>query len=101
MDEHVDAWPETPWRRNWKRENVTVEDGALVIRTVREPVGFSTGGGDDRGLGKPILFQQAFGRFEARVRFPTAAGPLVRLLAGEPRTTAGWTARVGTGPRST
>jgi len=74
MDEHQDAWPETPWRRNWKRENVTVEDGCLVVRTVRESVGFSTGAVMTGDWGKPILFQQAFGRFEARVRFPRQQG---------------------------
>jgi beta-glucanase (GH16 family) len=74
IDEHVDAWPETPWRRAWKKENVTVEDGALVIRTVREPAGFSTGGVMTGDWGRPILFQQTFGRFEARVRFPKAQG---------------------------
>jgi beta-glucanase (GH16 family) len=74
MDEHQDAWPETPWRRNWKRENVTVEDGALVIRTVREPAGFSTGAVMTGDWGRPILFQQTFGRFEARVRFPRQQG---------------------------
>jgi beta-glucanase (GH16 family) len=74
MDEFPQAWPETPWRRNWKKENVTVEDGALVIRTVREPVGFSTGAVVTGDWGKPVLFQQAFGRFEARVRFPRQPG---------------------------
>jgi len=74
LDEFVQAWPETPWRRNWKKENVTVEDGTLVIRTVREPVGFSTGAVMTGDWGKPILFQQAFGRFEARVRFPKQQG---------------------------
>jgi beta-glucanase (GH16 family) len=74
MGEQQDAWPETPWRRNWKRENVTVEDGALVVRTVREPAGFSTGAVMTGDWGKPILFQQAFGRFEARVLFPRQQG---------------------------
>ena len=74
MDEHEDAWPETPWRRNWKQENVRIEDGALVIHTVRDSPGFSTGAVLTGTWGKPSRFQQTFGRFEARVRFPTRQG---------------------------
>jgi beta-glucanase (GH16 family) len=74
MDEHEDAWPETPWRRNWKKENVRIEDGALVIRTVRDGAGFSSGALLTGTWGKPTKFQQAFGRFEARVRFPRQQG---------------------------
>jgi hypothetical protein len=73
-DGHVDAWPETPWRRNYKKENVYVENGALVIRTVREPNGFSTGAIRTASWGEPTKFEQAFGRFEARMRFPTQQG---------------------------
>ncbi len=74
MDEHEDAWPETPWRRNWKARNVRVEDGALVIRTVRDGAGFSTGALVTGTWGKPSRFRQTFGRFEARLRFPSQQG---------------------------
>jgi beta-glucanase (GH16 family) len=70
-DAHQDLWPDSPWRRNFKKENVYIENGALVIPTAREPVGFSTGaivtGGDG---GRSPLFGQAYGRFEARLRLP-------------------------------
>jgi beta-glucanase (GH16 family) len=74
MDEHQDYWPETPWRRNWRRENATIEDGALVLRTLREREGFSTGAVVTAAAGRPTLFEQAFGRFEARLRFPRQQG---------------------------
>jgi beta-glucanase (GH16 family) len=74
LDEHQDAWPETPWRRNWKRENAYLEDGALVLRTVREGDAFSTGAVRTASPGEPTLFEQAFGRFEAKVRFPRQQG---------------------------
>lgn len=74
LDEHQDAWPETPWRRNWKKENVSIENGALVIRTVREPSGYSTGAVITGDWLHPSRFQQTFGRFEARVRFPSQQG---------------------------
>ena len=45
-----------------------------MIRTVREPVGFSTGAVMTGDWGRPVLFQQAFGRFEARLRFPRQQG---------------------------
>jgi hypothetical protein len=41
---------------------------------VREPAGFSTGDVMTGDWGKPILFQQAFGRFEALVLFPRPQG---------------------------
>ncbi len=73
-DGHKDNWPETPWRRNYKKENVYIEDGALVIRTAKEKVGFSTGAIVTGIKGQPLPFEQAFGRFEARLRFPTQQG---------------------------
>jgi beta-glucanase (GH16 family) len=73
-DGHQDYWPETPWRRNYKKENVYIQDGALVIRTVREEVGFSTGAVGTGDSGRPSLFEQAFGRYEARLRFPRQQG---------------------------
>jgi hypothetical protein len=68
--------PENPWRRNWKAENVWIEDGALVIQTVKEADGsFSTGAVKTGGYGDTVwLFSQAFGRFEARVKLPTQPG---------------------------
>jgi beta-glucanase (GH16 family) len=68
--------PENEWRRNWKAKNVSVEEGALVIKTVREDDGsFSTGAVKTGGYGDtPWLFSQAFGRFEARVKLPTQQG---------------------------
>jgi len=73
-DGHQDNWPDTPWRRNYKKENVYIEDGALVIRIAKENVGFSSGAvvTDDRGQESP--FEQAFGRYEARLRFPHEQG---------------------------
>jgi beta-glucanase (GH16 family) len=73
-DGHQNYWPETPWRRNFKKENVYIQDGALVIRIAREQEGFSTGavGTDDEG--RRSFFEQAFGRFEARLRFPRQQG---------------------------
>lgn len=71
---HQDLWPESPWRRNFKKENVYTENGALVVRTQKEQVGFSTGAigtGDDP---EPAIFQQAFGRYEARMKFSTQQG---------------------------
>lgn len=73
-DRHQDYWPETPWRRNYKKENVWIQDGALVIRVAREQEGFSTGAVSTGESGLPTLFQQRFGRFEARLRFPRQQG---------------------------
>jgi beta-glucanase (GH16 family) len=73
-DGHQDYWPETPWRRNFKKENVTIQDGALVIRIARERVGFSSGAAVTGVKGQPSPFEQAFGRFEARMRFPRQQG---------------------------
>jgi beta-glucanase (GH16 family) len=80
MDRHEKWWPETPWRRNYKAANVSIVDvpgaegKALAIRTVRDGEGFSTGALQTKDNDKPARFQQAFGRFEARVRFPTQQG---------------------------
>lgn len=84
-DIHQDVWPETPWRRNFKKENVYIQDGVLVIRITREEDGFSSGAigtfwiwNHDMGTidekEQPSHFEQAFGRFEARMRFPTQQG---------------------------
>jgi beta-glucanase (GH16 family) len=80
-DGHRDVLPGQPWWRNFKKENVYIEDGALVIRTAKDEVGYSSGSvntGDpsintsDPGQSSP--FEQAFGRFEARLKFPTQQG---------------------------
>jgi beta-glucanase (GH16 family) len=73
-NEHQDLWPESPWRRNFKKENVYIQDGALVIRTTKEKVGFSTGAIGTGNDPEPALFEQAFGRYEARMRFSTQQG---------------------------
>ncbi|MCJ7827108.1 MAG: glycoside hydrolase family 16 protein [Demequinaceae bacterium] len=73
-DEHQDLWPGTPWRRNYKKENVYIEDGVLVIRVAREEVGFSSGQVTTGEAGTVTLFEQTFGRYEARLRFPTQQG---------------------------
>jgi hypothetical protein len=73
-DGHQDYWPDTPWRRNYKKENVYIEDGALVIRIARETVGFSSGAVVTGDKGQPAPFEQAFGRYEARMRFPRQQG---------------------------
>jgi beta-glucanase (GH16 family) len=73
-DGHQDYWPDTPWRRNFKEENVYIEDGALVIRVAKEKVGFSSGALVTGVKGQPSPFEQAFGRFEARLRFPSQQG---------------------------
>jgi beta-glucanase (GH16 family) len=74
VDEHVNAWPTAPWRRNWKASNVYTENGSLVIRTQREAKGFSTGGLRTNDYQNNVLFEQAFGRFEARMRFQKQPG---------------------------
>jgi beta-glucanase (GH16 family) len=80
IDRHEKWWPETPWRRNYKAANVSIaevpgaEGKALVIRTVKDGEGFSTGALQTKDNDKSALFQQAYGRFEARVKFPTKAG---------------------------
>lgn len=75
-DSHEDYWPDTqPWRRNFMAENVYIEDGVLVIRVTNEEVGFSTGAITTGGTyGVKPQFEQAFGRFEARMKFPTQQG---------------------------
>jgi beta-glucanase (GH16 family) len=71
-------WPDMIWRRNYKKENAYIENGALVIRTIREGTdekpSFSTAMISTNEYGKPILFQQAYGRFEAKVKFPKQQG---------------------------
>ncbi len=72
---HQDYWPDTePWRRNYKKENVYLKDGSLVIRAAKEKVGYSTGAIVTGVKGQPKPFEQAFGRFEARMRFSTQPG---------------------------
>lgn len=73
-DEHEDYWPDMLWRRNHTAENVYIEDGALVIRTQREEEGFSTGAVTTGQHGETPRFDQTYGRFEARVQFPTQQG---------------------------
>ncbi len=73
-DEPEHYWPDMPWRRNYKAENVYIEDGALVIRVQREAYGFSTGAVTTGSWGEASTFEQAYGRFEARVQFPTQQG---------------------------
>jgi beta-glucanase (GH16 family) len=78
IDRHDKYWPETPWRRNYKKENAYLENGALVIRTIGEgdasSPSWSAGWVSTSDHGQPILFAQAFGRFEARVKFPKEHG---------------------------
>lgn len=73
-DGYQNNYPDSPWRRNFKKENVYIQDGALVIRVAREQVGFSSGAIVTGDKGQPSPFEQAFGRFEARMRFPTQQG---------------------------
>jgi beta-glucanase (GH16 family) len=75
-EEFPDMGKEMPWRRNWKPSNVFIEEGALVIQTIKDGDGYSTGGvrtgsGDPNG---PQKFRQAFGRFEARIMPPKEQG---------------------------
>lgn len=65
-----------PWRRNWKASNVSIENGALVIQTIKETDGsFSTGAVRTGGYGNtPWLFSQTYGRFEARWKRPKQQG---------------------------
>jgi beta-glucanase (GH16 family) len=74
VDPAMDMGPDQPWRRNYKRENVYIEDGVLVIRVAKEEVGYSTAAIVTGDKGQPHPFEQAFGRFEARMRFPTQQG---------------------------
>ena len=72
---HQNYWPDTePWRRNFKKENVYIQDGALVIRAAKEQIGYSTGAIVTGKKGQPLPFEQAFGRFEARMRLATQPG---------------------------
>jgi beta-glucanase (GH16 family) len=68
------VFADQPWCRNFKKENVYIEDGALVIRVAKEEVGFSSGAIGTGDKGQPEPFEQAFGRFEANMRFPTQPG---------------------------
>lgn len=92
QDEWFDYWADTmPWRRNYKAGNVYTQavDGAddghaLVIRTQKETadsgtVSYSTGCLQTGFYSDPQnqaahLFAQTYGRFEARVKFPTQQG---------------------------
>jgi beta-glucanase (GH16 family) len=74
VDPAQDMGPDQPWRRNYKRENVYIEDGALVIRAAKEKVGYSTAAIVTGNKGQPQPFEQAFGRFETRMRLPTQPG---------------------------
>jgi beta-glucanase (GH16 family) len=71
-----DQWPsmDLPWRRNWKPANVSIESGALVIQTVSDGTNYSTGAIETGKFGGPNIFEQAFGRFEARMRFQAQQG---------------------------
>lgn len=77
-DWHDKYWPDMPNRRNYKASNVYLEDGALVIRTIKESDGvYSTGSvdtrRDDAAVG-PHRFAQAFGLYEARFKFGKEPG---------------------------
>ncbi len=74
VDPAQDMGPDQPWRRNYKRENVYIEDGALVIRAAAEDPGYSTAAIVTGDKGQPHPFEQAFGRFETRMRLPTQPG---------------------------
>ncbi len=80
LNRHDQYWPETPWRRNYKAANVSIADvpgaegRALRIATVKDGEGWSTGALVTKDYGKPARFEQAFGRFEARVKFPSRQG---------------------------
>ncbi len=65
-----------PYRRNWKAKNVSVEDGALVIRVVEEGDGSFSAGAVRTGSydETPWLFSQTYGRYEVRVRLPAQQG---------------------------
>ena len=69
-----DMGPDQPWRRNFKKENVYLKGGALVIRAAKEKVGYSTAAIVTGKKGQPKPFEQAFGRFETRMRLPTQPG---------------------------
>jgi beta-glucanase (GH16 family) len=75
-EEFVKNWPGAPWRRNWKRSNVFIDNGVLVIQTIQDGDGYSTGAirtGSTRP-GSEQKFEQAFGRFEARFQPPKEQG---------------------------
>jgi beta-glucanase (GH16 family) len=46
----------------------------LVIRTAKEDVGYSIGCMGTDGPGEAMYFEQAFGRFEARIKYGTQPG---------------------------
>ncbi len=75
---HLTYWPTMPNRRNYKTSNVYIEDGAVVLRTIKESEGvYSTGSLDtarDDGATGPHRFVYSFGYYEARVKFPTQPG---------------------------
>jgi hypothetical protein len=75
FDEWQKFWPESPWRRNYKASNVRVEEGSLVIRTKMDGADFSTGGIQTFDPKKNVaLFEQSYGRFEARMKFAEPQG---------------------------
>lgn len=74
LNRHDKYWPESPWRRNYKNENAYIEDGALVLRTVRDAKGFSSAAIQTKDDGKAARFQQRYGRWEARLKFPHCQG---------------------------
>jgi len=86
LDRHEDYWPETPWRRNYKASNVRQEDGALIIQTIKEADGsFSSGWISTFDYGKPALFEQTYGSFEARLKFPKQQGHWCAFWIMNPR----------------
>jgi beta-glucanase (GH16 family) len=88
QDGHRMLEEQNPWRRNWKASNVWVEDGALVIQTVREEDGsYSTGAVKTGGYGDTVwLFSQTYGRFEARAKLPKEQGHWAAFWAWTPGT---------------
>ncbi len=74
----LEAFPpmDLPWRRNWKKSNVFIQNGALIIQTIKESDGsYSTGAIRTGGYNNtPWLFSQTYGRFEARMKRPTRQG---------------------------
>jgi beta-glucanase (GH16 family) len=74
LDRHEKYWPDMPWRRNYKAGNAFIENGALVLQTIKDGAGYSTACIQTADYGKPTLFEQTYGSFEARVKFPAQQG---------------------------
>jgi beta-glucanase (GH16 family) len=74
INRHDKYWPETPWRRNYKKTNAFIENGVLVLQTIRDGAGYSTACLTTSDYGKQVLFKQAFGSYETRLRFPKSQG---------------------------